>query len=393
MAFGDSFIMSDVDDQSSADELGDVLDSGALSVDAEASAGLHGIFHNIWRFGSNALVGWTAIPGGIEIVAVPKIRLFGTSSPPRRVFSGERRMGRATFAEVAAAFEVQPIEIRLDWSIGDRPGEISPQRVEEIFSAFAVIKTEQRAVFLIDIVGFSKLTPELQASQLSTLEFALNIAAEAARERGLPVELMRSTTGDGFYVWNRIKGLDADIGLFVVLALFVTYFGALKRQIVVPDAVPEIRTCVGIGSHYTYRQPTEGGERGGEYIVGDVTISIARLIDKARGGQILVGDFFRLDETVNQWISPDAFVERVASALGRIDDITTPNGRLDHFAFYLTGPRDDDGRFRTQVLKVVDKHGFAHLCYNAKLNVHFLGGEPLYFGLPHFVLMGGVSRP
>jgi hypothetical protein len=43
------------------------------------------------------------------------------------------------------------------------------------------------------------------------------------------------------------------------------------------------------------------------------------------------------------------------------------------------------------VLKVIDKHGFAHLCYNAKLNVHFSDGEPLFFGLPHFVLLGNVT--
>jgi len=383
--------MSDTADEPAAAEDGNVL--APPIAESEAAAGLYNIFHNVWRFGSNALVGWLASPGGIEIIAVPKIRLFGTSHPPRRVFSGERRMGRATFAEVANAFDVQPIEIRLDWTIGDGPDEISPLRVEQIFSNFAVIKTDQRAVFLLDIVGFSKLTPELQASQLSTLEFALNIAAEAARERGFPVDPMRSTTGDGFYVWNRLKGIDADIGLFVVLALFVTYFGALKRQIVMPEAVPEIRTCIGLGSHYTYRQPGESGAQGSEYIVGDVTISLARLIDKARGGQILVGDFFRLDEAVNQWVSPDAFVERVAAALGRITDIATPSGRLDHYSFYLTGPRDDEGRFKIQVLKVVDKHGLSHLCYNAKLNIHFDAGEPLYFGLPHFVLMGGVSRP
>lgn len=385
--------MSDIADDAIDGADGGFVSPQSASVETEAAAALHNIFHNIWRFGSNALVGWMATPGGIEILAVPKIRLFGTANPPRRVFAGERRMGRATFLEVTAAFEVQPIEIRLDWAIGTEPGEISPERVANIFSTFAVIKTEQRAVFLLDIVGFSKLTPELQASQLSTLEFALNIAAEAARERGHAVDLMRSTTGDGFYVWNRNKGIDADIGLFVVLALFVIYFGSLKRQIVMPDAVPEIRTCIGIGSHYTYRQPTATGGEGSEYIVGDVTISIARLIDKARGGQILVGDFFRLDEAVNQWVSPDAFIERVGAALAKIGDITTPSGRLDRFAFYLTGPRDDEGRFRTQVLKVLDKHGIAHLCYNAKLNIHFDAGEPLYFGLPHFVLMGGVNRP
>jgi len=365
--------------------------SDGADPNAEAVRALHNIFFSLWRFGSSALVGWIANAGGIEIIAVPKIRLFANAQPPRRVFAGDRRMGRATFAEVAAAYEVQPIEIRLDTPIGEHEGELSPEIVERLFTSFAVNKTEQRAVFLLDIVGFSKLTPELQASQLSTLEFALNIAGEAAKERGFPVELGRSTTGDGFYVWNRRKGIDADIGLFVVLALFVTYFGSLKRQIVMPEAVPEIRTCISIGSHYTYHQPSAVGGQSSEYIVGEVTISLARMIDKARGGQILIGDFFRLDEGINQWVSPDAFVQRVSAALSGVGDVATPSGQLDRFAFYLTGPRDGEGRFRTQVLKVIDKHGFAHLCYNAKLNVHFSDGEPLFFGLPHFVLLGNVN--
>lgn len=388
--------MDDSQDQASVDGEGpsEIEKRGAdgVGADREAVEALHNIFFSLWRFGSSALVGWMATPGGIEIIAIPKIRLFANAQPPRRVFSGERRMGRATFAEVAAAFEVQPIEIRLDTPIGTGAGEIAPETVERMFTSFAVNKTDQRAVFLLDIVGFSKLTPELQASQLSTLEFALNVAGEAAKERGFSVEIGRSTTGDGFYVWNRRKGIEADIGLFVVLALFVTYFGSLKRQIVMPEAVPEIRTCIGIGSHYTYHQPSADGGRSSEYIVGEVTISLARLIDKARGGQILIGDFYRLDEAINQWVSPDAFVERVSAALSTVGDVVTPSGRLDRFAFYLTGPRDGDGRFRTQVLKVIDKHGFAHLCYNAKLNIHFGDGEPLFFGLPHFVLLGNVNQ-
>ena len=58
--------------------------------------------------------------------------------------------------------------------------------VEEIFRNYATFKTDYRAVLLLDIVGFSKHTPEAQASQLSTLEFALNIAEEVVNKKTSP---------------------------------------------------------------------------------------------------------------------------------------------------------------------------------------------------------------
>ncbi len=66
---------------------------------ADAARSLHELFFRLWRFGSNALVGWTATPVGIEILTIPKIRLFAVQQPHRRVFSGGRRKTDIVVAE------------------------------------------------------------------------------------------------------------------------------------------------------------------------------------------------------------------------------------------------------------------------------------------------------
>jgi hypothetical protein len=298
------------------------------------------------------------------VLTVPKIRLFNTPFLPRRVFSGDRLMGRQTFSEVAEKLGIQSLELRLALPVGGEEGMLRTSQVEAVFRHFAVSKTDHHAVILLDIVGFSKYSPEEQASQLATLEFALNVAAEVAQEKGFPIETARSTTGDGFYVWGLDKGIEADINLFVMLAMFLTYLSTLRQRATVAAAVPTIRTAIGIGSHYSYHQPGREPGSTAEYIVGDVTISVARLIGKCRANQIVIGDFHRPDDETGETLSVEAFVQRVAQRLEKITDLTIFGQRVQRFSFYLTGPRQPDGSFRSQKLRIVDKHGFEHFGYN-----------------------------
>lgn len=273
--------------------------------------------------------------------------------------------------------------MRLDAPVGDQPDALSPTEIEELFASYAVTKTDHHAVILLDIVGFSLVTPEQQASQLATLEFALNIAVEAAREQGFEINTARSTTGDGFYVWNLAKGEGADSDLFVVLVLFMAYYQTLRRRVTMAAAVPTIRTAISVGSHYSYHQPTEGRGSAAEYIVGDVTISVARLIGKARGDQILIGDFERPADGTDEALNTARFVQRVSDRLAAIKDLAILGHQLQRCAFYLTGPRQADGSFRPQKMSIQDKHGFTHYCYNGKINIFLEGAETLFCGLQH----------
>ncbi|WP_395624227.1 hypothetical protein [Sphingomonas daechungensis] len=359
------------------------------NISSEIRAELYRTLFAVWRFGSNALVGWRPTPTGMEILTAPKIRLFALKDAPRRVFVGDRLMGDRTFDEVAEALQSRALDLRLTQTIGDGPGQTPASVVEETFAPFTVTKTDQRAVLLLDIVGFSKLQPEQQASQLATLEFALNIAAETANAHGIECRMCRSTTGDGFYVWNERKGLDADIDLFVGFVLFMIFHAALKRSVTVPAAVPELRAALGVGSHYNYRQPDRSGTSRNDFIVGDVTIQVARLIANCRAGQILVGAFHRWDDANGVWIDEEQFVERVAAGLVRLVDLPVMGSRIERTTLYLTGRRLPEGRFQRQKIRVVDKHGFEHFCFNMKLNAFLDGVEPYYCGLQHADLTAG----
>ena len=58
------------------------------------------------------------------------------------------------------------------------------------------------------------------------------------------------------------------------------------------NITPLLRTCFHIGGHYEFCQSEGLSPTTFSYIVGDVTIELARMIGKAKPGQILVGGFF-----------------------------------------------------------------------------------------------------
>lgn len=299
-------------------------------------------------------------------------------------------MGRSTFETVRAALGLQSIELRLDLPVGDGPGQVPPAEIERYVSPYAVTRTERRAVALIDIVGFSKLDPAQQASQLATLEFALNLAAETAAAHGLAAELVRSTTGDGFYVWSAAKGLEADEDLFALAILFVLFSAAMRRSIEVPAAAPEIRLCIGIGSHYTYRRAASGEPASSEFIVGEITITLARLMSAARPGQILVSDFCRARDGGGAPVGPQSLLTRAVERLAFVSSLALLGHPIAGLKVYLTGPKRGDA-FAVQRLRVTDKHGLAHDCFNLKVNVGLTDAEPHFCGLRHQDVMG--ARP
>ena len=351
--------------------------------DAVLQQRLHAIFFDLWRFGSNALVGWRPSPRGIEVITLPKVRLFADHGRHLPVFSEGSLMEGVALDDAARLLDVQPVELRLEQRIGEAPGEIRPALVERVFRLFTVRKVLHRAVLLIDIVGFSKAEPEVQASQLTTLEFSLNLAEEMARAQGLAVTFGRTTTGDGFYVWNERSGLRADIDFFCAVAIFQIVFAALKRTSTHAEAVPVLRLVLSIGSHFVYHQPRKDGGDAGAFIVGDVTIQVARLISSALPDQMLVGDFQRPLGLGQNRANAETFLLAVSERLAALKDLRVLGYRIDRVAFYLTGPRDAVGRHVPALMTITDKHGFEHRCYNAKLNAFAEQGEPYYCGLQH----------
>lgn len=367
-------------------------------MDIEASRvelGLGNLDHmlrGLWRLGGNALVGWRPSSTGITVIACPIGVLFTQADAHRRLFVGDRLMGEGTFNKLAGLLGVAPADVPLPKPVGAGPGTIPTASVERCVSRYAVVRTDQRAVSLIDIAGFSLLSPEEQAGQLATLGYAINLAEARAMERGLAVDLARSTTGDGFYLWNRHKGRDADAALFALFALALSAHAKLQPTLS-PTGAPAIRCAFGIGSHYTYHQVDGMAGVSHDYIVGDVTIRLARLIDGAARNQILVADFADGTLSGSPEANPVAFVERAAEAVAQLEGAEIGGSVVERIAVYLTGPRSDDGAFAVRRLSVFDKHGRHHTACNAKINVGLRNGPPLFLGLQHFEVADVVGSP
>jgi hypothetical protein len=333
--------------------------------------------HRLWELGRNAIVGWRPHRGGIALVVARDYVLLEHADSHPRMVHGRRRMGARTFAEVAARLGVEAQTVAFPWSGGELPWPA----VESIVARYAISQTRHRAVILFDIVGFSLLTPREQMAQINSLENSINIARARMQQRGVRLDLARSSTGDGCYVWNRHKGLQSDLDLCSLLML-VLADNAIAQAKGRRNLVPRLRASFTIGSHWSYRQVEGANGLGADYIVGDATIALARLLEKALPGQILIGDFARPgggDGTGA--IDTVAFIARSQHLLDRFLGIELWGERVSDIRCYLTGPPTGEGRFEIARHRISDKHGLHHCAFNAKMNLHRGGGDPIFLGV------------
>jgi hypothetical protein len=75
--------------------------------------------------------------------------------------------------------------------------------VEQIIRRYGISFVERRGVLLFDITDFSLFSPFEQASQLNSLSYSMNSAYNKLSTRDVHINFARTTTGDGYYVWNR----------------------------------------------------------------------------------------------------------------------------------------------------------------------------------------------
>lgn len=361
-----------------ADQSPDTMQSGRRG---DFRLTLNRLLFGLSRFGSSAVVGWKPSAKGLELILLPRLRLFQLEQPDARLFEGSRLCDKREFREILRVLGVQPMEIRLDFPIGGGGVGLSHEDVETVLSRYSVGFARFRVLFLIDVVGFSKASPEEQASHLSTLKFALSLAEATVRQQGLPMEMARSTTGDGYYVWNLKRGIEADVSLFVLMVLFALYYKSLQREMEARLPLPELRLSVSGGSHYVFYEPSPSYVARHEYIVGAATINAARLIGKARADQILVGECLNDLDPTDVWTA-QRYVMAADRLLDGLKDFKLLGNSVGEIRFYLTGPKDDE-RFRNQKIRIVDKHGFEHICFNAKINTHLKEAESIYAGLQH----------
>ena len=342
----------------------------------------------LWELGRRSLLGWRPADGGIDVLMAPYENIVKRYAESRRLLTGKRLMGDATFRQATELAGVHPVHVPLPFLIGDlEPGAVSPDVVEAVLRRYGITETQHRACALFDIVGFSKYEPRSQVAQLNSLECSINTAQRVMHELGRPIDLARSTTGDGFYIWNREKGATEDLDTYL-LTLLILADNALARRDAQLDLVPLIRTCFSVGPHYSYHQIEGLDPVGRDYIVGDVTISLARMVAKCMPGQILIGDFTRPNDDAADPTNPLEFVLRADGKFGRFDNIRLHGVTVNGIRCYLTGPDKGVGQFDASRFRIRDKHGFDHYVYNQKFNLYLAGDggarlEPLYLGRQH----------
>lgn len=361
-----------------------------------------------WRMGQNIVLCWSADERGLLVIFVPHYFLgnycaegdsaTGDSADNeafiRDLISGERRKTRANLFEISARLDVSPTFIKLDSALSEEPQVL--QAVENVIKRYGLSYVENRAVILFDIVDFSLYTPFEQASQLNSLSYSLNSAYNKLLAQGIEINFSRTTTGDGYYVWNRDFSPSANQDLFVFMLLVVAD-NSVARAASRGHTVPAIRTGYHIGGHYELYQAEGVNPSVFSYIVGEVTIELARMLDLAQANQVLIGEFHceqvpRGPSALKSIaaISAVTFVSACNRVLPALQGILLSGKRIDAVSCHLTEALEPDGESRPRRFRIVDKHGLSRIAYNLQIEIDLQGRE-LSLGLDEKDLPGRAA--
>jgi len=354
--------------------------------------------HEHWSLGQNNILSWAPLDEGILILVLPHYAIaeftssLPGSNPPRvspafitELISGDRRLNFEQMQKVARLLEVKPVYVPLRQPLSSHP--VETQIIEKMIRRYGISYVASRAVTLFDIVGFSLLTPFEQMTQLNSLSYSLNSAHAKMLEQDVGINFARSSSGDGFYVWNRDDGLEANVNLYHFMHI-VLADNAIARSKAASKAVPRLRACFHVGSCYEFHQAEGLNPTMHDYIVGDVTIELARMIEAALPGQILVGEFLAShthpdpDPTQTQaHIDAVTFLQRAQGNLAKLSGLEFSGERVTAIKCYLTGENMGGGQFSIRRLTIKDKHGLSRVAYNAKVNIYRENTRPILLGI------------
>lgn len=265
-----------------------------------------------------------------------------------------------------------------------QPGRDLPYSViETVIKRYSISYIDDRAVALFDIVGFSLLSPLEQVTQLNSLSYSVNSAYSKMLDNDIEINFARTTTGDGFYIWNRDRSGQANVNLYHFMHL-VLADNAIARSKASGLTTPLLRACFHIGGHYEFYQSEGLSPTVYSFIVGDVTIELARMIDRALPGQVLVGNFLaQMPDRMTGTIAPTTtsqFIDRTQDTLSSLKGLVLSGDHIEQIRCYLTGEKRD-GEFAIQKFLIADKHGRTRNVYNAKINIYRAGSDPIFLGL------------
>jgi hypothetical protein len=340
-----------------------------------------------WRLGQNIVLCWCWDERGLLVIFVPHYFLGNycanredretaedNENYIRQMIAGRRRKSRDELFAVAVRLGASPTFIKLERPLEETLAVMGA--VEEIIRRYGISFVERRAVLLFDITDFSLFSPFEQASQLNSLSYSMNSAYNKLSSRGVEINFARTTTGDGYYVWNRDGHPHADHQLFLFL-LLVLADNALAREASRGNTVPVIRAAFHIGSHYELYQAEGVNPTVFSYIVGDVTIELARIVEQTLPGQVMLGDFgVRLGESHGS----AEFVRECAAMAKNLEGMPMMGHPLGALHCWLTRDASDSSDGEPLDVNITDKHGLTHHAFNLQAEFCF-DGATLAIGL------------
>ena len=297
----------------------------------------------------------------------------------RDLLTGDKQVSLEALEQTAERLRYPTSNI----SIGGRAWRLPGILTNEIVKRFGTNYIEDQAVALFDVVRFSLYSPLEQVAQLNSLSYSLNSAHAKMLTKEKDISFARSTTGDGFYVWNRDNSVEANINLYHFMHLALAD-NAIARSKSSGNVTPELGAAFHVGSHYELYQAEGLNPTSAYFIVGDVTIELARMVDQTKPGQVLVGDFQapmtneRTGET--ERVSAVHFIELTQETLSSLEGLELSGEPVDAIRCYLTGIREDR-KFTVNKYQITDKHGLTRYAYNAKINIYRENSEPIFLGL------------
>jgi len=362
----------------------------------EELAKLDDALYNIWHLGDNVLLGWTYVADRILVLSVRHYAIAesvhsavsdasGKGQGPSvidEVLSGPKYRPLQDFERICEAFEREPEAIRINLHAEYKS---VATLIDDMVRCYGVTLVRDHAVMLLDIVGFSLRPPLDQMAMLNSLAYSVNSGYGQLLSKDIKIDFARTTTGDGFYIWNRETSAGANTELFKLLMMILADNAVAQRK-ARTSWVPKLRAAFHVGEHYEFQQVEGLNPTTFSYIVGQVTVDLARIIERARPNQILLGDFaFRLDEGFSfgrgrRLDTPD-FVESTAVTLDQLNGLDISGGEVMNIRCYLTGRSLGSGRYLVNRYHVRDKHGETRSVYNAKINIHLDKSDPIFLGM------------
>jgi hypothetical protein len=361
----------------------------------EELAGLDEKLFAIWNLGENVLLGWThsadallflsvrhyAIP---EWVHASDGNIGGTRNEPRfinQVLAGPKYLKPEEFQRVRQAFNCKPEAVRVNFRVEDKR---LAALISDMVRCYGVSLVGNRAVVLLDAVGFSLRSPLDQLAMLNSLAYSVNSAYAQLLSKDIKIDFARTTTGDGFYIWNRATTDEANTELYKLMMMILADNAVAQRK-ASSLWVPTLRAGFHIGEHYEFQQVEGLNPTSFSYIVGQVTVDLSRMVERALPGQILLGDFVaQIDGSGSGRpirYNTLAFVENTAATLDQLNGLNIAGGRIESIRCYLTGYGLGGGQFMVNRYSVRDKHGATRAVYNAKINIHRDKPGPILLGI------------